>query len=123
MNANVSSTGSVVSTLSCRRGIGWSFSVGPLGGRLPSMRTRPRSGWVCRPKEGAMDPRDLVDELAEVLVVPSFTRTGFRLRRRLYGWPDAASYRMDGRTVVLTGPTSGLGREAAGSFARMGARL
>jgi NAD(P)-dependent dehydrogenase (short-subunit alcohol dehydrogenase family) len=70
-----------------------------------------------------MDARDLVDELAELLVVPSFTRTGYRLRRRLYGWADVESYRMDARTVVLTGPTSGLGREAAGSLARMGARL
>jgi NAD(P)-dependent dehydrogenase (short-subunit alcohol dehydrogenase family) len=70
-----------------------------------------------------MDARDLVDELAELLVVPSFTRTGYRLRRRLYRWPDVESYPMDGRTVVLTGPTSGLGREAAGSLARMGARL
>jgi dehydrogenase/reductase SDR family member 12 len=70
-----------------------------------------------------MDPRDLVDGLAEVLVVPSFTRLGFGLRRRLYGWPDAGSYSMAGRTLVITGPTSGLGRAAAGSFARMGARL
>jgi NAD(P)-dependent dehydrogenase (short-subunit alcohol dehydrogenase family) len=70
-----------------------------------------------------MSTRDVIDDLAEVLVVPSFTRLGFRLRRRLYGWPDAESYPMAGRTVVLTGPTSGLGRAAAGSLARMGAGL
>jgi NAD(P)-dependent dehydrogenase (short-subunit alcohol dehydrogenase family) len=70
-----------------------------------------------------MDPRDLIDDFAEVLVVPSFTRMGFGLRSRLYGWPGAETHSMAGRTVVLTGPTSGLGRAAAGSFARMGARL
>lgn len=70
-----------------------------------------------------IDGRALIDDLAEALVVPSFTRIGFRLRRRLFDWPDAESFPMSGRTVVLTGPTSGLGREAAGSFARMGARL
>ena len=70
-----------------------------------------------------MNTRYLLDDLAEVLVAPSFTRMGFRLRQRLFAWPDGESYPMAGRTVVLTGPTSGLGRAAAGSFARMGARL
>lgn len=70
-----------------------------------------------------MNARTLLDDFAELLVVPSFTRLGFNLRRRLFNWPDAESFSMAGRTVVLTGPTSGLGRAAAGAFARMGADL
>ena len=69
------------------------------------------------------DPLALVDDLLEILVVPSFTRAGFAIRRRLFAWAAAESSSMVGRSVVITGPTSGLGREAAGSFARMGARV
>lgn len=69
------------------------------------------------------DARALLDDLLEILVVPSFTRFGFLARRRLFDWEPAESWSLAGRTVVLTGPTSGLGREAAGSLARMGARL
>ena len=69
------------------------------------------------------DARALLDDLLEILVVPSFTRFGYLARRRLFDWEPAESWSLAGRTVVITGPTSGLGREAAGSLARMGARL
>jgi dehydrogenase/reductase SDR family protein 12 len=70
-----------------------------------------------------IDLRALLDDLAEILVVPSFTRTGYALRRRLFDWEDPASWSLAGRTVVITGPTSGLGRAAADGLAAMGARL
>jgi dehydrogenase/reductase SDR family protein 12 len=65
----------------------------------------------------------LLDDLLEALVVPSFTRTGYAIRRRLFRWDDPSAWSLAGRTVVITGPTSGLGREAARSMAGMGARL
>jgi len=70
-----------------------------------------------------IDLRALLDDLAEILVVPSFTRTGYALRRRLFDWEDPASWSLAGKTVVITGPTSGLGRAAADGLAGMGARL
>jgi NAD(P)-dependent dehydrogenase (short-subunit alcohol dehydrogenase family) len=70
-----------------------------------------------------IDPRALLDDALEVLVVPSFTDLGYAVRRRLWGWEPPSAWSMAGRVVVLTGPTSGLGREAAGALAAMGARL
>ena len=70
-----------------------------------------------------IDPRALLDDALEVLVVPSFTDLGFGIRSRLWGWESPSAWSLAERTVVLTGPTSGLGREAAGALAAMGARL
>ena len=69
----------------------------------------------------AADMRVLIDDMAELLVVPSFTRIGFDLRQRLYGWKCADSHAMQGRVVAITGATSGLGEVAAEALATMGA--
>jgi dehydrogenase/reductase SDR family protein 12 len=70
-----------------------------------------------------MNLASLVDDGLEVSVVGSFSRVGFALRRLLFGWavpPDGA---LAGRTVLVTGPTSGLGRAATDAFAALGARV
>ena len=72
---------------------------------------------------GMIDPRDIVDDTLELLVLPSFSRVGFDVRRRLYGWEDLGRTSLAGRTVLVTGPTSGLGRAAVSHFAAMGARV
>jgi dehydrogenase/reductase SDR family member 12 len=69
------------------------------------------------------DPRDLLDDALEILVVPSFSRIGFAVRRRLYDWAPAAAHALHGQTALVTGPTSGLGRVTAMGLAALGARV
>ncbi len=70
-----------------------------------------------------MDPRAIVDTALEVAVVPSFTRLGPLIRRRLFGWTSPRPDALAGRTVLVTGPTSGLGRAATDALASLGARV
>ena len=60
----------------------------------------------------------LVDSCLEGSVVGSFTRIGPAIRRRLTTFEDLEQ--RPGRTVVLTGATSGLGRSAAGALGALG---
>lgn len=69
------------------------------------------------------DVADRVDAALEWSVVGSFTRVGSALRRRLEHWAPLEGRTLEGRVVVMTGATSGLGLEAARAFANMGATV
>ncbi|HZX56235.1 MAG TPA: SDR family NAD(P)-dependent oxidoreductase [Ilumatobacteraceae bacterium] len=64
-----------------------------------------------------------VDSVMEASIAPSFTRVGYQLRSRLEHWTPLARYDLTGRTIVVTGATSGLGRQAAEEFAGLGAKV
>ena len=64
----------------------------------------------------------LVDAVLEISVIGSFTRIGSAIRRRLFGWEAPPAGALAGRTVLVTGPTSGLGRALTLVLAGLGAR-
>jgi NAD(P)-dependent dehydrogenase (short-subunit alcohol dehydrogenase family) len=62
-----------------------------------------------------------VDQVLEATVVGSFSRIGYDVRSRLGRWDEPPS--MAGRSVVVTGATSGLGHVAATRLASLGASV
>ncbi|HEX4081352.1 MAG TPA: SDR family NAD(P)-dependent oxidoreductase, partial [Acidimicrobiales bacterium] len=64
-----------------------------------------------------------VDAALEATVVASWSRLGFAARRRLWSWNDDARPAMDGRVVLVTGGTGGIGRAAAVALAHAGATV
>lgn len=70
-----------------------------------------------------MDGRSLIDGALELTVIGSFSRIGYQVRRRVFGWTAPPDGSLVGKTALVTGPTSGLGRVTAGTLAALGARV
>ncbi|HEX5589874.1 MAG TPA: SDR family NAD(P)-dependent oxidoreductase [Candidatus Limnocylindrales bacterium] len=70
-----------------------------------------------------MDHRAFLDDLLELVVVPSFSAVGPRVRRPLWAWTDPSPGSLEGRTALVTGATGGLGRAASRALADLGARV
>lgn len=68
-----------------------------------------------------LNSRLLIDAALEATVIGSYTRIGPAVRSRLYHWDRALP--LHGRTVVITGATSGIGRAATMAMTELGAGL
>ncbi len=67
--------------------------------------------------------RRAADATLEAAIVPSFTRIGPAVRRRVWGWQDPGPNALAGQVVVVTGATSGLGAVIAREVGRAGATV
>lgn len=64
-----------------------------------------------------------ISSALDATVVPGFSRVGFLVRSQLERWPSVSKMNLDGRVIVITGPTSGLGAATARTLAATGAQL
>jgi len=75
----------------------------------------------------SVDPRTAlarsVDLVLEATVAGSFSRLGYEARSRLAGWADPPEGALDGKRILLTGATSGIGQAATAALLDLGAHV
>ncbi|TDW14061.1 SDR family NAD(P)-dependent oxidoreductase [Kribbella kalugense] len=64
-----------------------------------------------------------LDSALDRAVVPGYTKLGYRLRRRSWPAGDPRADALAGKTAVVTGAGSGLGKATAAGLARLGATV
>jgi dehydrogenase/reductase SDR family member 12 len=64
-----------------------------------------------------------LDTLLDRTVIPGYTKLGYRLRSRTWPDDDPAPNSLSGKTVIVTGARSGLGKATAAGLARLGATV
>jgi len=86
---------------------------------VTGMERKTREVWTM----GIVKVANVADSVLEATVLPSFSRIGPELRSRLDHWTSTDAYRLDGRVIVITGATSGLGLVAARAWLSAGATV
>jgi len=64
-----------------------------------------------------------ISKALDAAVVPGFSKIGYRVRQLIGNWQPISSFDLRGKTVVITGPTSGLGEQVARQLTVTGANL
>ena len=64
-----------------------------------------------------------ISKALDAAVVPGFSKIGYRVRQLIGNWQAISDFDLRGKTVVITGPTSGLGEQVARQLAATGANL
>lgn len=83
-----------------------------------------RTGETFNDRADTVPPmKGILSSALDATVVPGFSRIGYAVRSRLGNWSTPEWFDMHGKVVVITGPTSGLGKEAAHMLAATGATM